>query len=260
MEKMSQNLVSIVIPVYNGSDYLRKAIESALSQTYKEIEVIVVNDGSSDDGATEEVALSFSDDIRYFSKKNGGVASALNFAISKMNGKFMSWLSHDDLYLPEKIETQLNIFLSQDNPRAMIWSDYYFIDENDRIIDSFALFDVNKKSDAFSILSTFVNGCTILMPTILFKEVGLFNENLRTTQDNEMWTRAIRHGYSLLHVQEKLIYSRKHDKQGQVVMASKNREETVAFYKWAIDYLDGSFISYDDIMSIISKKGINIGL
>ena len=91
-------LVSIVIPVYNGSNYLREAINSALNQTYKNIEIVVVNDGSTDGGLTEQVAKSFGDKIRYFSKENGGCGSALNCGIDAMKGGYFSWLSHDDLY------------------------------------------------------------------------------------------------------------------------------------------------------------------
>ena len=75
--------VSIVIPVYNGADLLSQAIDSALAQTYFPIEILVVNDGSGDGGATERIALSYGEKVRYFSKANGGVASALNFAIQE---------------------------------------------------------------------------------------------------------------------------------------------------------------------------------
>ena len=73
--------VSIIIPVYNGANYLRDAINSALNQTYKNIEIIVVNDGSNDNGRTDEIALSYGNKIKYIKKKNGGVASALNVGI-----------------------------------------------------------------------------------------------------------------------------------------------------------------------------------
>ena len=71
------------------------------------MEVIVVNDGSNDDRATEKIALSYGERIRYFYKPNGGVATALNLGIEKMTGEYFSWLSHDDLYLPEKIEQEI---------------------------------------------------------------------------------------------------------------------------------------------------------
>ena len=80
-------LISIVIPVYNGSNFMADAIDSALSQTYKNIEIIVVNDGSTDGGKTEEIALSYGDKIRYYSKENGGVSSAVNLAIQNMKGE-----------------------------------------------------------------------------------------------------------------------------------------------------------------------------
>ena len=90
-------LVSIVIPVYNGSNFVREAIDSALAQTYDNVEIIVVNDGSTDEGKTREIALSYGDKIRYFEKPNGGVSSALNMGISNMQGQYFSWLSHDDM-------------------------------------------------------------------------------------------------------------------------------------------------------------------
>ena len=80
-------MISIIIPVYNGANYMKIAIDSALAQTYENTEVIVVNDGSQDNGKTEEIALSYGDKIRYFAKENGGCASALNFGISKMRGE-----------------------------------------------------------------------------------------------------------------------------------------------------------------------------
>src|SRR5512140_3857263 len=100
-------LVSVVIPVYNGANYLREAIDSALAQTYPHVEVIVVNDGSNDGGRTRAVATSFGSRVRYFEKENGGVASALNLGIREMRGAFFSWLSHDDVYYPEKIARQV---------------------------------------------------------------------------------------------------------------------------------------------------------
>ncbi len=90
MSDVFNPLVSIIIPVYNGSNYVKEAIDSALAQTYKNIEVIVVNDGSTDN--TEKIVKSYGDKIRYFYKENGGVASALNLAIENSKGEYISWL------------------------------------------------------------------------------------------------------------------------------------------------------------------------
>ena len=95
-----------------ASNFLREAIDSALAQTYDNVEVVVVNDGSTDENATEEIAKSYGDKIQYYHKVNGGVASALNLGIEKMKGSYFSWLSHDDKYEKTKIEDQVNVLKS----------------------------------------------------------------------------------------------------------------------------------------------------
>ena len=189
-------LVSIVIPVYNGSNYMRKAIDSALAQTYTNIEVIVVNDGSTDN--TDEIARSYGDKIRYFSKENGGVSTALNLAIENMNGEYFSWLSHDDVYLPEKIESQINILKNLDDKTTVIYSGYKYIDENNNVLDEvkfekrFALADLNKP--LFPLFHMQLSGCTLLIHISHFQRVGGFDTSLRTTQDYDLWFRILRNG------------------------------------------------------------------
>ena len=100
-------LVSIIIPVYNGANYLGQAIDSALNQTYKNIEIIVVDDGSNDNGSTKAIANAYGERIHYYYKENGGTGAAINYGISLMHGEYVSWLSHDDLYKPDKIEKQV---------------------------------------------------------------------------------------------------------------------------------------------------------
>ena len=190
---MNKNpLVSIVIPVYKGANYLAEAIDSALAQTYKNIEVVVVNDGSPDDGATEKVALSYGDKIRYIFQKNGGVSSALNTGIKEMRGEYFSWLSHDDLYEPTKIEKQV----------ALIQ------DENDIILCSGSLVDENRKPmphhvrtldgrlNNIEVFNAFIhdyslNGLGFLIPRHIFEEVGTFDESMRYLQDLDMWLRIL---------------------------------------------------------------------
>ena len=95
---MKKPKVTIVIPVYKGKKYMRKAIDSAIAQTYENLEILVINDGSPDDGATDTIAKSYGDKIRYIYKENGGVSTVLNLALKEMKGEYFSWLSHDDVY------------------------------------------------------------------------------------------------------------------------------------------------------------------
>ncbi len=184
-------LISIAIPVYNGANYLTEAIDSALAQTYSPIEILVINDGSTDQGATREVALSYGDRIRYIEKKNGGVASALNMAIREMKGEWFSWLSHDDLFLPDKTQKQVE-YLSK-LPAEIIYGDYSLIDENgDAIVgETGVVQSAEKRNMFFQLLSGFpVNGCTTLINRKVFERIGLFNEDLPTTQDYDFWFRC----------------------------------------------------------------------
>ena len=109
---MENPKVSIIIPVYNGSNFMKCAIDCALAQTYENTEIIVVNDGSNDDGKTEAIALSYGEQIRYFSKPNGGVSSALNCGIANMTGDYFAWLSHDDAYSATRIEDAVKLLKS----------------------------------------------------------------------------------------------------------------------------------------------------
>jgi hypothetical protein len=228
---ISHPKVSIVIPVFNGADFLRQAVESALNQTYPRVEVIVVNDGSIDGGKTEEIAKSFGSRIRYVHRANGGVAAALNTGIQMMEGDFFSWLSHDDLYYPHKIEFQLK-FLKDALPQAvMLYSDFDIIDANSICTGVCRVPSVIADAPLVAILSTIVHGCSTLVSREIFDRVGLFNERLLTTQDNDMWLRILKDGYPILHVPEVLIRSRQHAGQGQRKLADINRREITAFYK-----------------------------
>lgn len=215
--------VSIVIPVFNGSDFLAEAIDSALAQTYRNTEVLVVNDGSSDNGATERIARSYGDRIRYFSKPNGGVASALNLGISQMSGAYFSWLSHDDLYAADKIERQLSFLTtlpSDDRVRTIVYGDYdVFTQDPEKSVpvamrgvrpDEFRYWLANENS---------LHGCTLLIPRSAFIDVGMFDEHLRTTQDYDLWFRMARQ-YRFTHVAHRFVKARSHANQGSVTMSA----------------------------------------
>lgn len=217
--------VSIVIPVYNGSNYLREAIDSALAQTYKNIEVIVVNDGSNDGGKTEEIARSYGDNIRYFPKENGGVASALNLGIREMRGEYFSWLSHDDVYYPNKIEVQIN-YLRDREKDVVLYSDYEFIDNESRFLKKKIIERIEPERFRLAlIVSDPVNGCTVLIPKTCFDVSGLFNEGLRTTQDYDMWFRLSRN-YRFVHIPRILLKSRTHPEQGTHTISNHFKECT----------------------------------
>ena len=208
-----QPLVSIVIPVYNGSDYLRDAIESALAQTYLMTEVIVVNDGSTDGGATEVIAHSFGERIRYFSKPNGHVASALNHGIANMRGKYFSWLSHDDMYYPEKVALQVAALESL-GANTVIYGDYETLDVESGKHTEHRLPAIAPERFRWSLtVASRIHGCTLLVPRACFDRCGIFDTTLRTTQDYDMWFR-IAGQYRFVHVPGVVVAARIHPGQG----------------------------------------------
>ena len=214
--------VSIIIPVYNGANYVAEAIDSALAQTYKNIEIIVVNDGSSDDGATERVARSYGEKIRYFSKENGGVSSALNFGIRQMTGEWFSWLSHDDLYMPEKVEhsiVALNQAGEQDREKLLVYTDGILVKSDRSKIKNFRRYFKEERvysgeEAACSMASQgTLCGCCLLIHRTAFDEVGFFDETLRYSQDSLMWYSLFLSGYNVCYTPYKDVLNRVHKLQ-----------------------------------------------
>lgn len=210
--------VSIIIPIYNGSNYMREAIDSALAQTYKNIEIIVVNDGSTD--STEQIAKSYGDKIRYYKKENGGVATALNLAIKKSKGEYISWLSHDDMYYSDKIEKQikkLSKLNKKERINTIVYSNYALINEESEITSKQSFEKIHNKEKlnypAYPILKGLIHGCTLLIPRKCFNEVGFFDEKLKITQDYDLWFKMFPK-YKLLFMPNLFVKSRWHREQG----------------------------------------------
>ncbi|MCM1218751.1 MAG: glycosyltransferase [Lachnospiraceae bacterium] len=253
-------LVSIVIPVYNGSNFLSQAIDSALAQTYDNIEIIVVNDGSTDRGATEKVALSYGDRIRYFSKANGGVSSALNFGIEHMNGEYFSWLSHDDLYEPEKIIREVEILARYENfTETIVCCADNLIDSCGNIIyhPSKRLngwFSGSELFDMFFSKHININGCTLLIHKSIFKRFGGFS-SFKYIQDIECWIEFMLGGIDFVFIPDKLVKMRVHSGQVTQRMPELFYVEMKQFSNNIIaDYLQKGLLSQSNIESFLSYQ------
>lgn len=246
--------VSIVIPAYNASNYLAEAIDSALAQTYKNIEIIVVNDGSKDDGATAAVAARYGNKIRYFEKENGGSSSALNTGIANMTGDWFSWLSHDDLYLPHKVQSQIDymndLALSEcELKKHVFFGAYNIIDGNGKLLKKTKLQEAKAVSEAVSsfpgneyLISepTVFNfhGCSCLVHKSVFEAVGAFDEGLRFLNDYDIWFRIYAGGYKIHFLPEVLVCGRIHGKQVSKSNGySYHNPEQDAFWKRSLDWL-----------------------
>ena len=222
-------LVSIIIPVFNGENYLREAIDSALCQTYENIEIIVINDGSTDDGQTRNIALSYEGKIRYYEKENGGCASALNYGISKMKGQWFSWLSHDDKYYPDKVRQSVEIIVNNglESGNSIVYGNSDLIDEKGNRIFHPIPFrrEGNYSPEAFfhSLLNdASLNGCALLIHKKVFEKVGGFDETLKYTLDFDCWLRIAIYGFGMYAFNRNLCSNRVHAQQVSVL--SKDRK------------------------------------
>lgn len=243
--------VTIIIPVYNGSNFLAEAIDAALAQTYPNCEILVVNDGSTDNGESEKIALSYGNKINYYFKENGGVSSALNFAFEKMSGEWFSWLSHDDLYYPNKIEKQIDFIneLLLENPhidlkKITVRCATESIDKDGKVIKTPSYKTVPKHE---KIIDTILNnvsnyrlsGCSFLLPSSCINDIGAFAESIRTVSDVEYWYRLLFAGYEFYCLStDILVKNRSHGKQvGKTKVNLFNKELTNLFI-WIADTMN----------------------
>jgi glycosyltransferase involved in cell wall biosynthesis len=234
MPVQSAPYVSVVIPVYNGANFLAEAIESALAQDYPDREVVVVNDGSTDDGATDRVARTFLPRIRYFSQPNGGVASALNRGIAEARGDYVSWLSHDDLLLPGKLSRQAEFLVRGGGTRTVVFADFEVedVETGRRWLEQLPR---SLRADAAPatlalLFQGRLHGCTLMLPRSAFDEVGPFDVALRTTQDYDLWFRMLAAGYRFAWLPGTAIRARWHAGQGTHTMSDLHQREAAALY------------------------------
>ena len=206
--------VSIIIPVYNGEEYMREAIDSALAQTYENKEIIVINDGSRDN--TDKIAKSYGDKITYYAKENGGVSTALNLGIEKMTGDYFSWLSHDDRYYPEKVEKEIKYLEEHGllDSNTILYSDYDLMDEKSHVYaGSVKDHKLLTENPDYCILHGDINGLSLLIPKKAFADCGGFRTDLRCVQDYVLWEEMRKAGYNFIHIPEILVTTRIHSMQ-----------------------------------------------
>lgn len=268
---MYQPKISIVIPAYNASNYLAEAIDSALSQTYPNVEIIVVNDGSRDNGATERIALSYGDKIRYVAKENGGSSSALNAGIANMTGDWFSWLSHDDLYVPEKLEKQVAYMSTLNKDDAALSECIFFaasekIDAEGKLIRKTEQKHVDARAkkirslphNGYLIAEPTVHifhGCSCLIHRNVLERVGGFDEKLRLLNDVDLWYRLFAAGYQVHFVPEVLVKGRIHGEQVSVSIGySYHNPEQDMYWNRSLNWLLENYPEEDQLFFLYARN------
>ena len=224
MESFSDKgaLVSVVITCYNYAHYLRQSIESVLGQTYTNIEIIVVNDGSTDN--TEEVMSSYLNHPRiiYVKQENSGQAVAKNVGVRKASGSFVAFLDGDDLWCADKLEEQMKCF---ENPDVgVVYCRAKYVDQNGNEFDyemtSHYLQPKRGAVTKWLFFDNFVQFSSTVVRKECFEKFGAFDETLKMGIDWDLWLR-ISTAYKFDYVDDRLFYYR----MGHAGQMSKNLEE-----------------------------------
>ncbi len=198
--------VSVVIPTYNFAQYITEAIISILNQTYKNIEIVVVDDGSTDD--TKDVLKPLSDRIKYIYQENSGPSRARNTGILNSSGGYIAFLDADDFWEPTKLEKQLNLF-EDDHKTSLVFCFIKHVDVNRNILF------IDEYDDGWNgyvvdrLLHRPIGTSSVLINRKYLQQVGLFDEDLLFSEDRDMFLRLAKN-FKFNLVPEALVIKRAH--------------------------------------------------
>jgi glycosyltransferase involved in cell wall biosynthesis len=183
--------VSIIIPAYNAEKTIARAVDSVLAQTYSPVEVIVVDDGSTD--GTRGICESYGDKITYIHQTNKGVSAARNKGIQTASGEYIGFLDADDWYLPVKLEKMMPLFKKY--PGTDLASCAFWIEKKEKTVRSPVAGKISNHESLLSLFSEMakrniiINTNTVIIQRSVFREVGYFNETFHFGEDLEFWAR-----------------------------------------------------------------------
>ena len=177
--------VSVVIPVFNGAAFIARAVESVLAQTFKDFEIVIIDDGSSDNTQTVLEQFSNQPNIRCLYQENAGPAHARNVGVKSASGDYIAFLDCDDMWFPEKLELQMAIFGESDSA-GLIHSNYEVIASDGEVIQ---YAKAGHTRDVFH--QTFTGGHAPLLSTTvvsrtIFEQIGGFDSALWVSEDSDL--------------------------------------------------------------------------
>ena len=224
---MNSTLISCIVPVYNGERYLGEAIESILEQSYRPIEIIIADDGSTD--GTASIAARYDKQVRYLRHLNAGPAAARNFGLSASEGEFVAFLDADDLWPANKLDRQMARFRQRPELHYCIAHvQNFWIPE---LIEEEKQFRDHRISKA---LPGYCTG-TLLARRKFFDGVGEFNSAIEHADDTEWFLRASEQGAVMELLPDVLLYRRLHYANLSRAKASNSRDQYLQVLKSTLD-------------------------
>ncbi len=220
-------LVSVIIPTYNSSEYISEAINSVLLQAYNELEIIVIDDGSTD--TTEETVKKIRDNrIRYIKSEKQGNYFARNMGIRKSRGEYIAFLDADDIWLKDKLKKQVDV-LSKDNDVGLCCTDHYIFfggKKSDTYADMLHSFSRDLLSHANFIerllIENIIITSSVMVRKSCFEHLGVFDTAYQNAMDYDMWLRIILN-YKAYYIKDRCLLKRRH-----VLNISKDKINTLS--------------------------------
>lgn len=193
-------LVSVIIPVYNGEAYLAQTIKTVINQTYSAIEIIIVDDGSTD--KSKEIASSYSQ-VRYIYQENQGVAAARNTGIFQSNGEYIALLDQDDLWTSNKLELQVKYLTSHPDISYVLGQQKIFLESGTEKPKWLKEEHLENQIPAYFLSA-------LLARKSVFNEVGNFSSDYKYSNDSDWFSRTIDLGLSFYILPELVLLKRIH--------------------------------------------------
>jgi glycosyltransferase involved in cell wall biosynthesis len=202
--------VSVIVPSFNTAGYIVECLESVFAQTYRDFEVIVVNDGSPDTPALERALAPYRGRIVYLTQDNTGLAGARNTAIRAARGRFIALLDSDDAWLPEYLGVQVAA-LERDESIDAIYPDAIIFGDHAHAGRTYM--DVSPSDGPVTFEALITQRCNVLVSSLIRREAlfkaGLFDESLRSVEDFDLWARLLAGGGRIAYHRQVLVRFRK---------------------------------------------------
>ncbi len=223
---MDEDIVTVIMPAYNAEKYIQMSIESVMLQTYPNVELVIVDDASTDStpDIMRKCANIWHDRIRLFHREhNGGTAAALNDAIELASGRYICWLSADDLYCKDMVVSEIN-YLQQNPQYDAVFSRCALMNAAGQVYSTLSYDETEEFLEIgmpgviiLLLRQNFWHGCSLLAKAKCFKREDKFNVNFKAAQDYDFWLRMAA-DYDIGYLDKVNVLSRVHDEQGSKKM------------------------------------------
>ena len=247
--------VSICIPTYNRKDYLKETLDSVFAQTYRDYEVVVLDDGSTD--GTEKMIKTAGYKVRYYWQENAGLSAARNKLISLAQAEFITFMDSDDLLMPDAVERMMKV-MEAEGGDIVVYGPYLRIDENGNVFGRCK----RKLYSGFITIplfeDIFVHSCGSVFPKRILQEAGGFDESLKVSLDYDLWLKlSLKYRFIALH--EPTFKRRRHRTNLSAVCAENTITELKVLERFYYEREGRDVIPKKIAMRRLSKEQYRVG-